>query len=177
MKYHLFMIGILSLAVAGCGFRPVHAPTQPQAGTVASPILQSIKVTPIPLRSGQILHIALEDLLHADGEFPMPRYRLDTTLEEAKQPIVIETNGRVSRYNLILVARYNLYDIASNALITNGVVKRISGFNASLSDFSTYVSENDTHDRNLRQIAQDITHRLTSKLSAMGSPTSPKAPL
>jgi LPS-assembly lipoprotein len=124
-------------------------------------------VTPIPQRSGQILHIALEDLLHADGQFPTPRYRLDTTLEEAKQPIVIETNGRVSRYNLVLVARYNLYDIQSSALITKGVVKRISGFNASLSDFSTFVSENDTHDRNIRQMAQDISMRLMLKLSAL----------
>lgn len=156
------------LLLASCGFRPLHAPTQQQAiPSAAAPMLQTIQVSPIPLRSGQILSMALEDLLHADGQFPTPRYRLDTTLEETKQPIVIETNGRVSRYNLILVARYQLYDIQTSALITKGVVKRISGFNASLSDFSTFVSENDTHDRNIRQMAQDMSLRIAMKLSAL----------
>lgn len=155
------------LLLAACGFRPVHAPTQALTGpSMTAPVLQTIQVSPIPQRSGQILSIALEDLLHADGQYPTPRYRLDTTLEEAKQPIVIETNGRVSRYNLVLVARYSLYEIHSNALVTNGTVKRISGFNSSLSDFSTFVSENDTHDRNIRQMAQDISMRIALKLKA-----------
>jgi LPS-assembly lipoprotein len=153
------------LFISACGFRPVHAPTQPQAmPSATSPLMQTIQVSLIPNRSGQILQTELEDLLHPDGQFPTPRYRLDTTLEETKQPIVIETNGRVSRYNLILLARYNLYEVQSNALISSGSVKRISGFNASLSDFSTFVSENDTHDRNLKQMAKDITLRLALQM-------------
>ncbi len=146
--------------VAACGFRPVHAPVSSSQNAV----LQYIMVDNIPTRSGQILKIELEDLLHPDGQYPQPRYRLAVNFSEEKQPIVIESNARVSRYNLILKADYTLIDLTSGATVHQGSVKRLSSYNSSLSDFSTYVAEGDALNRGVKQLAHDVANRLIAFL-------------
>lgn len=154
---------VLFLLLAACGFRPVHAPiSQPNEAA-----LQYVMLEEVPSRSGQILQTELEDILHPSGQYPAPRYRLALTLTEEKQPIVIERNGRVSRYNLLLKAEYRLTDFVSGAPLHQGKVRRNSSFNASLSDFSTYVSESDARNRGVKQIAQDIAMRLAAQLKPM----------
>lgn len=155
---------VLLLALAACGFRPVHAPLS-QEGRATDAVLQYVSLNTIDAgRAGQILQTELEDLLHPDGAYPSPRYRLSATLEESKQPIVIERNARVSRYNLMMLAKYNLIDLNSGATIYQSETRRIGSYNASLSDFSTFVAESDARNRTVKQLAQDIAMRLTAKL-------------
>lgn len=162
MRYY---IAILLLCLSACGFRPVHAPGGAQQG-MGSAELSLVALDPIDNgRSGQVLQTELEDLLHPDNVYPTPRYRLKVVLEEAKQPIVIEQNARVSRYNLLLVAYYTLTDVNTGEAIYRSKLRRMGSYNASLSDYSTYVSENDARERAVRQLANDVVMRLAAKLS------------
>jgi LPS-assembly lipoprotein len=149
------------LLLASCGFRPVHAPvSDPYEATL--PFVQIEKID--AGRPGQILQMELEDLFHPDGQYPQPRHRLAVTLTQAKQPIVIESNARVSRYNVLFTADYRLIDLLSGATVHQGKVSRQSSYNASLSDFSTYVAEGDAFNRGVKQIAKDVTGRVTAHL-------------
>ena len=141
-------------------------------GRATDAVLQYVSVAPIEAgRGGQVLQTELEDLLHPDNVFPTPRYTLKVTLEEAKQPIVIERNARVSRYNLVMIARYELVDLNSGATVYRNETKRIGSYNASLSDFSTYVAEGDARNRNIKQLANDMVMRISEKLKRFAGDT------
>jgi len=145
---------------SACGFRPVHGPAD--QSHLDSNALNFIAVDSIPDRSGQILQVALEDGIHPEGRQPENTYRLSVDLQEIKQPIIIERNGRISRYNLIHVAKFRVYNPYDNATLHSGTAKRISSYNVSLSDFSTFIAEREGHERGLTALAQDIIMQLAS---------------
>ena len=60
--------GMLTGALAGCGFTPVYAPTPDGAGT--SPTLAAIEVKPIYERPGQLLSESLKARLASDSGVP-----------------------------------------------------------------------------------------------------------
>lgn len=162
MRSLLLIVSLLTLAA--CGFRPVHAPLTHE-GRPTDAVLQYVSLDTIDAgRGGQILQTELEDLLHPDNAYPTPRYRLQVQLLETKQPVVIERNARVSRYNLLMVAQYSLIDLNSGGTIYTNETKRIGSYNASLSDFSTFVAEGDARNRNIKQLANDIVMRISAKL-------------
>ena len=132
--------------------------------------LHFLAVDTIPERSGQILQVELEDILHPEGQVPSQHYRLAVELGEIKQPIIVELTGRVSRYNLIHTANYRVYDPVSGANLHQGNAKRVSSYNVSTADFSTYTAERDARERGLKELAQDLVMRLAAAFEAPNSP-------
>jgi LPS-assembly lipoprotein len=150
---------ILLPLLAACGFRPVHAPLE----RAESASLQQVRVDPIPAgRPGQVLQIALEDMMTPSGPPANARYRVIAAITEVKRPIIIERNAEISRYNLEMTVPYSVVEVATGQTLGSGQVRRISSYNVSNSDFSTFIGERDARERGIQEAAQEISMRVAT---------------
>ncbi len=162
MLFMRFLAIILSLfLLCACGFEPVHGTKVAES----SPLLEMIKVeVPTKGRTAQLYRIALEDALHPGNQYPEPRYHLVSQLEEIRQPIIIERDAQITRYNMVLKSTSELLDIASGEKIFSKHSQRISSYNVSDSDFATFIAERDARKNGINALAQTIAMELVTHL-------------
>ena len=155
---------ILLLLLTACGFQPVHGVKSAETA-LSQTALETIKVeVPAKGRTAQLYRIALEDTLHPANLYPEPHYRLVSTLEEIKQPIIIERDAQITRYNLILKAHYELFDIATGESLKKKVSQRVSSYNVSDSDFATFMGDRDARENGIKVLTQTIAMELAAFL-------------
>lgn len=148
----------LAFAVSSCGFEPVYQ--QKVQHLRASNITVNVVNQS---RSGQLLRIALEDEL---ANLPLAKvHYLTATLEETKQPIIVERDSRISRYNLVHKARYSLTDAQGETTLSQQQRQRISSYNVSDSDFATFAAEKDARRNGIHALAKLIAMDIASQLS------------
>ena len=152
-----FLLSCL-LILSACGFQPVYSTRNAQTS------LQHIVVETIAGREGQLLTIALEDALHPSGAPAAPHHHLHTTLKLRKQPIGIEPDRSVLRWNLYLTAEFTLNEATTGRVVLRDSARRISSYNVSESDFSSFVAEQDAIKRGIRELAHTIRLRLAAGL-------------
>ena len=149
------------LMVAACGFTPVYS-TQNKKLTTNE--LAAIRVEPIRSREGAILVNKLEQML-TQGDYSQPqKYKLTITLSRDRTAIAIERDRTISRFRLVLTAKYTLKDTSTGKVIDSGLLKREGGYDKVESDYATYVSEEDAINRIARELAEDFRIHLTSAL-------------
>ncbi len=151
------------LLVSGCSFTPVY-----QKGGLASE-LSAIKIDTVRTREGQLLKAALEDNLHTDytNQYAL-RYRLAPTVTIGTQALSIESDGTTRRYRLIGRSEIHLYDISSGKKIYYDTVERLSSYNISDADYSTYIAGRDAQKQVVTALAEDIRLRLIAYFNKQG---------
>jgi LPS-assembly lipoprotein len=148
------LICLVTFAISACGFTPVHQKKE------ASGALLAMEIPTIGNdRYGQILKASLEDLFNPESKNLEPEYRLQLSLKNNKVPLVIERDRTVDRYNLVFVANYSIIERATNKAIYTGKSKVVGSFNSVESDYSTFVAEEDTSKRIMKELARDIHFR------------------
>jgi LPS-assembly lipoprotein len=145
-----------------CGFRPLYAPEE---GTVMED-LSRIKISTISDRIGQILRNRLLVLLTPKGVPAQPLYKLDVTLNETKSEISLRKDATSRRTQITIIALYTLKDLSSQKVLLSGNVEETSGYSiGSQSDFASLpsiVSEKDTRERLIEEIAQELKIKLAA---------------
>lgn len=147
--------------LAACGFKPVHA----KLNNGISSQLAAIQITDIPGREGQIVKYKLAELLSPDSAGTYPAYRLDIRLAQQKNELGIQEDLRVTRYDIVSIADYNLVSLANNQIIYTDKSKIKSSFNRTESEFSTFVAEEDAYEKAAEELAQDIKQRMAAFFS------------
>ncbi len=156
LKLHIPLIASLLLLNA-CGFSPLHGHKS------TTPQLRQVEVAPIGGREGQLLISALEDRLHPGDTSGAPHlYRLQATITVTPQAAGVEIDREITRYNLHLVSSFHLTRISDGREIYSGRLRRISSYNVSDSDFSTFVSRRDALKRGIDELAEDYHMRLAA---------------
>ena len=145
----LFLLALLS----ACGLKPVYA-----QDSSARAEFQQIYISEIPERDGQVLRGKLQDLLGGSGD----KYRLDVSLSKERREFGIQENLRVSRYDIVMVADYSLYENATGLTILKDSAKMYSSYNRTDSEFSTFVAEEDA----IEQAAEQLAYRINLKLAS-----------
>ena len=144
----------LTLALAGCGFRPLYGPgLQPQ--------LAAIYVEPMGERDGYELRNTLIDLLGSNGQQAGKRYRLTVNLTQSSRGVALRNDAAITRYNDTLYASYVLTDLAGTT-ITTGSQTSLSAYNVANSPYATLAAQRDSSKR----AAQDIAQRIQIELAA-----------
>lgn len=165
------LILLLSLSItSACGLKPVHAKMDSslsselasvQIGAVNSVVDNHVSNNTGP-RDSQVLKYKLAELLAPDGQGSYPSYRLDINLLIEKAELGIQEDLRVTRYDIIETAEYNLVSLANNQVIHSGKARIKSSFNRTASEFSTFVAEEDASEKAAEELAQEIKQRLTA---------------
>lgn len=160
MRY--FVLSIIFL-LSACGFEPLYG-TQKDGD---AGILYQVDVDPVIVnnaggRAGQVLHSALEDRFSPAGPRPDAPYGLQVSIGKSLVPVVIEPDGNVLRYNVLLNAHFRLYVKSVGKEVFAGSTSRISSYNVSDSDFSSFIAERDATERGLRELAEELRLRISA---------------
>lgn len=159
---NIFMI-LSGVALSGCGFQPLYAPT-----TQANEKLSQIKIKQIPDRMGQVLRNHLLDLLTPYGEPKNPEYILKVNIDEKRSDLALRKDATAKRAQLQYMAHVTLIHAVSHDAILSDKLDLMSGFSiGSHADFASIpalVSEEKARLRAMEILAQDIKSLLASYL-------------
>lgn len=163
----LFALTLL-FTLSACGFEAVHSKHRANQQAIAAPILSQVTVDVLgPKRLAQLFRVALEDQTHPENRYSSdPRYRVDASITEVKQAIVIEQDASITRFNLIFTVDYQLSDLETGEILLNRQRQRISSYNVSESDFATYINDRDARERGARELAETLAREIAIALTA-----------
>lgn len=158
--YSFFSFLCLTVLMTGCGFTPIYE----KKGEHQTSRLSGVQVTSIPGRQGQILTTALEDLLDPESLAGPTLYTLDTSVSVNYIPIIIETDGTVSRYRIDIIVPLYLRDAANGVIVFTSKVRRSVSYTVSDSDYTSYISSEDAMERGIQEAAYDVVQRVSAFL-------------
>jgi LPS-assembly lipoprotein len=149
----------LGAGLAGCGFQPLYG-GKGASGSDAVAHLASIRISPIPDRSGQKLRNALRDKLTPRGGARDTLYQLDVSLVESRSDLVILQDATSTFAKLRIGAKYVLNEVASGRPLTRGTSESTTIFNIVESEFANLNAQADARARAVNEISDDIRLRL-----------------
>lgn len=149
----------LAVGMVSCGFEPLYG-SKGDAGSDAVAHLASIRIGPIPDRSGQQLRNALQDKLTPRGKAQAGLYRLEVSLVEARSDLVILQDATSTFAKMRIDAKYVLNDIATGRPLTRGTSESTTIFNIVESEFANLNAQADARKRAVNEISDDIRLRL-----------------
>ncbi|ANY18880.1 hypothetical protein A6F68_00345 [Tsuneonella dongtanensis] len=154
------ILGPALLMLAGCGLQPMYAGGS--SGAVASG-LAAIEVPAIEGQAGWLVRNALVDRLGAGGQ-ASPRYRLDVRLDDKLEGLGVLSDDTTGRERRTLRARYQLVDLASDAIVVDATAGSDAGIDVVSSEYATIAAEQTALENLSREIASQITTRVALAL-------------
>lgn len=153
---------VLALLLCGCGFHPLYA-ERDQGGFDAD--LAAVKVATIQDRLGQELALSLRDGLNPQGIKVPARYVLDVKLIPQRNDLGIRSDGTASRTQMMIIANFQLKEIATDRTVLQGTTRTAVSFDALNDEYANVVARQSAQERSLRDISDDIRTRLVAYLS------------
>lgn len=152
----------LAVAVSGCGFEPVYAPS----GATAA-LMPRISVnTPDNTRNSYQLVQHIEDRI---GQNQGGDLALATSVSVTETGTGTTKDGQTTRYMLRATATYTLTDTSTATTITNGSVQNFTAYSATGDTASTQASQRDAYKRLMVIMADSIVERLMMVQSDSGT--------
>ncbi|MGF1453896.1 MAG: LPS assembly lipoprotein LptE [Alphaproteobacteria bacterium] len=146
------------LLIAACGFRPLYGETASGASGAAE--LARIQLNTRNDRADALVRGHLRDLMATGSTGAPPKYELVVRIDERAEPVAIEADTTITRFNLRLSARIQLKDLATGAVIHTDAARSITAYNVVDSQFATLAAERNAEDRAALDLAEDIKLRL-----------------
>lgn len=153
--------GLLAFAVvalAGCGFRPIHAT---YADGAVSDQLSRIYVAAITDRVGQRVRNQLIDRLTPKGVPSNNAYRLEVKLTAAKPPTALTSADLASRRNFSLTAQFTLTGADGKKALTKGSYRALASYDVVDSEYATLAAVEYAEGLAAVQVADVIFTRLS----------------
>jgi len=158
-----------AVALAGCGIRPLYAPTA--AGTTASAALAAVSIAPLDTRVGQVLRNELIFGFTGGGPAATPAYGLRLVLTSQESELVIEQIENIPEANLVaLTVTYTLTELATGDVLLTGATFANASFDYSTQRFANIRAERDAEDRAARRLASNILSRVATYFATHPAP-------
>jgi len=155
---------LLGLALAGCGFQPLHRSGGGVAGSDGSAAsLGAVRIAPIANRAGQHLRNLLLDRMTPRGAPAAPRYVLEVKLAEARREFALRSDETPTRVTLTVNASFALSPVGKAQVFRGGAVSA-NGYNVLQSEFATLAAERDARRRALTILSEEISLRVAAAL-------------
>jgi len=152
------LLALSVLIVSACGFHPVYGVNKYTAVGVEE-YFSNIAISNIPDREGQYLRNKLIDRFYRNGRPTQPQYTLTITpIQEYERDLDITVDSDTTRGQLRLTTTMKLTDTNGEELLDRNL-RAIASFNIIESEFANRVSEQDTRENLLNDLARQIeTH-------------------
>lgn len=168
LAIRLFALGLITSAVAGCGFAPVYGERPASAPTQMA--LDDVKVATIGNRLlGVEMRNNLIDRINPNGEPTSPLYRLEVDLSTQRGGVLVQPDASVTRYDYTLTAHYKLIGIEKNEALTSGTISARASYNVVESEYATLIAQQDAGKRAARSLSDDLSLRIALYFSGQAS--------
>lgn len=157
------LLCVVLMLLSGCGFQPVYGTVGDRDIEVAT-YLSSIRLKQKSGVMGQQLQNQLEDLFSPDSADSLygESFQLEFDVDSKRDAVVIEQDGSISRFNILLTSHYKLIDEETGEVLDKGTVRRTASFYNAPEKFSAYIAEKDAMVRALREMAEDYKMRMAA---------------
>jgi LPS-assembly lipoprotein len=162
LLFRSLSIVIIVALLQSCGFTPMYAQREDSADIAEK--LATVQIKPIKTLIGQTYVNTLEDILDPAHKGAAKDYVLEATVNKETQALAIEQDRTVTRYKVIVTVNYSLKQISDDKVISSGTVRGQSDYDKVDSDYATYVSEDQTTNRAIRELAQDTKIKIIAAL-------------
>lgn len=154
------LLGAAAALLAGCGFRPLHAPAP--AGSAAN---GQVRVALIPERNGQILRQELQRRL---GTADRAAYELRVALTASAEPLGFRRDGAASRVRVIHTAEWRVTTTATPVReVGSGTERVLDAYNLADEQFFATESFRIAADRRMMELlAEQVAQRVALRLAA-----------
>ena len=123
--------------------------------------LQQTEISNIPNREGQYLRNQLINQFYRSGRPAHPRYALMVSpVREIERDLDITIDSDTTRGQLRLTTTMTLVDKQTGKTLLNRPLRSIASFNIIESEFANRVSEQDTRENLLKDLARQIEEQL-----------------
>lgn len=154
------LLAAAALLLSACGFQPLYATGEgASAGGLQNVRLGSITSSEI---ATPIIRRAFERRTARSGA---GNYVLDATIQEAAQPLAVQIDDSVTRYNYRLTADYKLTPAAGGKAI-KGTAEAVASFNVVASQYSTLYAESAAREKAARALVEDLERDALVKIGA-----------
>ena len=164
---------VILFLLGGCGWRPLYG--QGQSGHKIIFLLSEIEIETSKNSAGESLHRELKPLFYhkksAGKESAGKKMRLIIRVNTQEQNVLVRSDDRATRRNLIATASYRLVHQkkggdkkTKNKQIFSDQVHAIISYNRSASEFANIISRRDAQKRVLDQLARAIKQRIVAFL-------------
>lgn len=148
-----------AFGLSGCGFTPMYGESAGEAAEGSS--IQSdfgqVAVENIPDRDGQYLRNALIDRFYRDGRPVQPKYKLMVQpIRETTTDLDITKSSDATRGQLKLTTAMSLVDTGTGETVLKRNLISIGSYNILGSEFTNRVTEQNTRDNALNDLARQI---------------------
>jgi LPS-assembly lipoprotein len=150
----------LTAALGGCGFRPMYGGGGGADDPGVRDQLAAIEIRGLDGRLGQIVRNELLDQLNPVGTQVPARYFLPVQLRRFAAALGIQLDNTITRYNLILIARFQLRERTTQRIVYRSLVQRAASYNVSQQPFADLIAEQDAERRAARELSNDIRTQL-----------------
>ena len=132
-----------------------------QASHDIQTVLARVQINNIPDREGQFLRNALIDRFYVNGRPAEPAYILTVSkISEQTYDLDITKSSDATRAQLKLRTTMNLKDAQTGDVVLTRKLQAISSYNVLTSEFATRVSENNTRENALTELARQIEQQI-----------------
>lgn len=152
-----------ALAVAGCGFEPIHG----QRSGASSAALSTVDIELIADRTGQMLRNELLQQMHPRGA-TRARYSLSISVRESLANLGIRKDEVATRANLTLSAGFTITELGGPKRKFSGSARSVNSYNILTSDFATLSAREDARRRGVNQLALELRERISVWLIRSG---------
>ena len=147
----------LSLLTAACGFSPVYGTLGSDNAYGSEEILNYVRISNIPDREGQMLRNDLIDRFYKSSRPTNPRYRLKVQpIKETLSELDITISSDSTRGQLRMDTKMTLSDYETREVLLERNIHALSSYNILGSEFATRVSEQNTRENVLNDLARQI---------------------
>lgn len=159
-KINVLLLALL-LALPACGFTPLYGNGGAAQHEDVRAQLGSIHIASIPNREGQYLRNLLIDRLYSGGRPESPAYTLTiATIQETRTDLDITKSSNATRAQLRLNTHMTLTEQATGRKVLERPLSAITSYNILQSQFTTRVSEQNTRENALEELARQAELQL-----------------
>ena len=144
----------LPLALAACGFTPVYG-----TGGNGTRLQNNILIDEPQTENGYLITRRIEERL---GRSVNAGYRLSLNVRTAQENLAIDSEGDITRLNLLGSADYTLIDNDTGRIVLSGLVDNFTGYSAADTTVATLAAEQDAQQRLMVLLGDQIIVRLLS---------------
>lgn len=160
---------VIILSINACGFEPLY--NKKPSSDAVNDDLAHVEILTLKDkvyhndRLGQVLKNLLLDRFNPYGRPERPFYKLDVKLTYNKTQLGFKIVDEATRAKLTLNAEYVLSESKTKAVLFRGKSRSINSYNIISSDFATLSAEKNAMDRATRELADEITLRVSTFFS------------
>lgn len=146
------LVGVL----AGCGFRPLYAPSEAGVGAQG---FTTVYVAQVPDRLGQQFRNSLVDMINPKGDPDNPTYVLRATLSESREELAVQKSASASRANVNITVSFTLTK-SDGSPVMSGASTSVASYNILDFEYATLKALENVRARAVRQLAENVRVRL-----------------